>query len=256
MAIINFGDIKESILIDLTESYLSKKEEYDNIIDGYIGIVNESKVLKLLNETYDKLTNKTIESDNLATRYVDNIVRLFESITLNEYNREIKKLEIFVNENNIKINTNKLNEDITVLIKNTLKSNKTPNVDKLHESFVNVLENVKTKKTINESNEKQYDVLNENVLKIAISNYNKKYSDLSESDNRVLKILIENNHANKLDLLEELKTENIRIINEINEDNVKIEMAVDKINKMPISEKEINESIITMYDFNCELKNS
>lgn len=250
---LNFGVIKESILAELTESYLKNKDINSTLIDDFYKMVNESKLLSLQNEVYDKLTSKVIESENLATRYIDNTMKLFEDFTINEYNKCIKLLESFILENKINItNTNTINESIDYLIKNSLKSTKKVNVDQLHESFINVLETVKTKKESDVISE-EVQVVPKEVIKIAVSNYNKKYSDLSESDNKVLRILSENNHTNKTNLFNEITEDIKKIFEDLNEDQEKSSLVIEKIINMPKDSKSIDESIITIYDLKCEL---
>ena len=253
---LNFGIIKESVLAKLTELYIKDNHLNFNITNDFYNTINESKILKLQNDVYEKLTTKVIESENLATRYIDNTMKLFEDIDVSEYNIGNKLLEDFITKNKITIisNGNPINECINNLIKNSLISKKRVNVDLLHESFINILDTIKTKKESPIINEEIAEPINGDILRIAVNRYNKKYSDLTESDNKVLKILAEGDIKNKIELFNSLKEDIVKILSDLNEDVDKVGATISKIDEMPKDLISINESIITIYDLKCNFE--
>lgn len=253
---LNFGIIKESVLAKLTELYIKDNYLNFNITNDFFNTINESKILKLQNDVYDKLTTKVIESENLATRYIDNTMKLFEDINISEYNIGNKILEDFMTKYGIDVinNGSSINECIDTLIKNSLNSKKRVNVDLLHESFITILETVKTKKESPIINEEISEPINSDILRIAVNRYNKKYSDLTESDNKVLKVLAEGDMKNKINLFNTLKEDIAKILGDLNEDVDKVNATIAKIDEMPKELHTINESIITIYDLKCNFE--
>ena len=265
----NLGIIKSIILGKLNEAYFNKKisKQADDLTADFIETVKSSPVLQLEMRVFDNIENKYIDSDVLATRYIDSCLNLFENTTINEFRNANNKLNKLLKENvDSKANNIKLYNAIYSLIEQTLLKHDA-DVDLLHESFTTVLEYVKTNNKINVINEniKNSEIMDEFVIKMAIDKFNEKYSEvLTEDDRKIIKTLSTANTADKISLFEDYKNKNLEIIKNLkveDEDNEKVKEAlinrinenIDAINKMTFDEKQADDQILKLYELNKNL---
>ncbi len=262
---INVGVINLIMSEKLKRRYFGRmdesKENFGLSIDRFLHLIKESPILRTEFKVLNNIENKTIENEVSATRYIDNNIKLFEIYTLNEVLEESKKLKNFydasegdyINDYKDKI---KLYESINNLIIQSLNDYEDVDVDTMHESFNHVLEHIKKPKN-KKTNENIIDLenINESIIKIAIEKFNNKYKSLSENDKDFLYNLIETNEEKKKELFEEYKKENIRILNETNENHLidRKHKALEKIKSMNYNKDTIDDDLIKLYELKTGL---
>lgn len=254
---LNFGIAKNAVFGKIKNEFISNDSvnESKEISSEFISIIKESPILQLEFEVYKNLENKHIENDVIATRYIDSNVSLFENYTRDEVLDENKKLEKFVKDSEEK---NNLYESINELILQATKSDETPNIDKIHESFTIVLEHIKSKKEKDLIKESKA-IIPEGVdrgdlIKIAITKFNEKYSNLNESEKTLLKNMVMGSDKEKKEIFESLKKTNLDTLGEIEKNGIadKINETIDRIEKMNFSSESSIKDIVSLF----ELKNN
>lgn len=231
---INIGIVNLVVSKKLKDAYFNNTliEESKQLTNDFFTIIKNSPILQLEFKVFNNIENKQIENDLAATRYIDNNIKLFEVWTLKEIEKEHEKLKLFLTED-IKVNDNKVNLYIAIgnLIKESLSNSDDIDVDNMHESFTLVLNHVKNiKKNIIESIE----MINDDVIEIAVNKFNEKYKSLNENDKILFNELIKSTDEEKLELLEKYKSENLVLLEGINKNgaNEKIAKAIQKIKEM------------------------
>jgi hypothetical protein len=255
---INVGLVKMIILEKLNESLLNEKSL--NIlkeqVSKFCNIVNNSPILQLEYKIFENIENKFIDNDVIATRYIDNNIKLFEKYSIEDINIEHNKLLEFINDTNINTNKKKINESIHDLIIESNIKNTDPNIDLLHESFINVLNYLKTNNKENviiENNETNF---NNSIVEIAISKFNDKFNELGNDDKDLFKILTKSSKEEKKSIFEKYKSDIKVILENANNNEIKerIDESINKIDKMEYNYKTINDDIITLFELNKALK--
>lgn len=253
----NIGIANLIISNKLKNSYFDNKliDESKKIAFDFFDVVKNSPLLQLEFKVFDNIENKSIENDLIATRYIDNNIKLFEIYTLEDIESERSKLKSFIDES-IVSNTDdryKLYEAIDILIKESVSDNNNVNVDVMHESFVYVLNHIKKPKTSEISTID--DDINEEVIEIAVNKFNNKYDSLNEDDKNLLKKLINSSDYEKESILEEYKIENLKILEGIGDynSNTKIINAIQKIKDITYNINNVDDNIIKLYELKKEL---
>ena len=257
----------KNVNIGITNLIISNKLKESCLNDNLIGeskkiafdlfdVVKNSPVLQLEFKVFNNLEGKHIENDQIATRYIDNNIKLFEVYTIEEINAERKKLKPFISETDIPVDEEKvkLYNAIDSLIKESLKISDDVDVDKIHESFTLVLNHIKSpKKELLENVE--VEPINEDVIEIAVGKFNEKYVSLDENDKDLLKTLIKSSSKEKQALLEEYKTETLSVLEKINEADAQdhIVKAIAKIKEMVYNRKTVEDNIIGLHELKKEL---
>jgi hypothetical protein len=204
---------------------------------------------------FNNIENKHIENDLVATRYIDNNIKLFEVWTLQEVEKEHNKLKPFLTED-IQVDDNKVQLYIAIgnLIKESLSNYDAVDVDDIHESFTLVLDHVKsTKQSLTESVDT--DFIDENVIEIAVNKFNARYESLTDGDKGLLQKLIRYDNDKKSDLLEEYRNEDLKLLESIDKEiinDVKIK-AVQKIKEMKFNPQTVDDDIIGLHELKKDL---
>ena len=257
MKSINIGIVNLVVSKKLKDAYFSNSliEESKEITNDFFNVVKNSPILQLEFKVFNNIENKHIENDLVATRYIDNNIKLFEVWTLKELEKEHEKLKPFLTED-IQVDDSKVQLYIAIgnLIKESLSNYNAVDVDDIHESFTIVLDHVKTtKQSLVESVDA--DLVNEDVIEIAVNKYNEKYESLTEEDKTLLQKLIKSDDNEKEKLLEEYKSTDLRIMEEINSTSVgdwKVK-AIQKINEMKFSPQTVDDDIIGLHELKKDL---
>jgi len=252
----------------LKDSYFNHNmiDESKKLTTDFFDVVKSSPILQLEFKVFNNLENKTIENDLIATRYIDNNIKLFEVYTIQEIDAEREKLNDFLLENVVPKITNAdydtkridLYNAIDALITESLNDYNKVDVDNIQESFEIVLNHIKTPKTQTLTENVESKSVSEDVIEIAITKFNEKYDSLNESDKNLLKTLIKANKTEKQELLESYKSDCLTILERVDKDadeskNSKIANAIRKIKEMKYNSKTANNDIIGLHEFKKEL---
>lgn len=262
---INIGIVNYLISNKLRDSYFESKllKESKEIVYDFLEVIENSPILQLEFKVFNNIENKHISEDAVAVRYIDNNIKLFEIYTLDEINNEKNKLRRFINEDIDVENIDKyeLYNSIDILIEQSLVDYNDVDVNLIHEAFTKVINYVKTPKTLKENisndNEINIENINEDVIEIAISKFNEKYDSLDESDKNLLQTLIKSKVKEKKEILENYKTENLQILENMNKDGIKenVSNAINKIKNMTYNKNTIDNDIIDLYELKKDLIN-
>ena len=271
---VNIGIVNYIISNKLKESYFNKNliEESKKLTYDVFDVIKKSPILQLEFKVFDNIENKHIENELIASRYIDNNIKLFEVYTNEEITSERKKLNEFIIGERVSLDNPKviLYNAIDTLIKESLNDYDKINVDKIHELFTIVLNHIKEPKNrldenvtwndldnnqINQLNITQCESINSEVIEIAIDKFNEKYSNLNEDDNKLFKKLIKSTDKEKEVILEEYKAESLLILENINKDSVKenIARAIQKIKEMKYNKNNADDDIISLHELKKEL---
>lgn len=253
----NIGLINYVVFNNIKNNYFGNKIVSESKIglSNLLNTISNSKILQLEFKIYNNLENKEISDDIMASRYIDNNIRLLEVYDKNEVLEEHKLLNGFKDISIDEIPQDKITlyENIDSLIMESLKNPNDVNVDILHESFSHVLSHIKKPKTNKEINGSiEYP---EHVVELAINKFNDKYNTLSEDEKLLFKMLTTSTANEKKEILENYKIEILDILNKHENSNMKesIDKAISKINKMEFDEVNIDSDIISLFEFKKEL---
>lgn len=255
---VNIGIANLIISNKLKDSYFNNNliEESKAFTSDFFSVVRNSPILQLEFKVFDDIENKLIENELLATRYIDNSIKLFEVYTIQEIDAERAKLNRFIGEEIVPIDNDrvKLYEAIDELITESLSSYDAINVDKIHESFVTVLNHIREpKKALLENVE--VEEVNDEIIELAVGKYNEKYSSLNEDDKALLQQLIKSNDHEKEVLLETYKKEGLALLENVIDDSVKenIKKSIDKIKGMKYDKEKVVDDIISLHELKKDL---
>lgn len=218
---------------------------------NYLNVIKNSPMLQLEFKVFENIERKYIDNDMLAVRYIDDNIKLFEVYTLEEINAEHEKLKSCVINENMELDENKVDlyNSIWTLIEESLQVNENVDVDNIHESFNCVLNHIKTNK---KSVKKDVLNINEEVIEIAISKFNKEYDKMSLAEGVLFKKLINSNIDEKKVLFEEYKSDNISLLNALNKENIntKVLKSIQKISEMKYNPETVDVDIISLFELN------
>lgn len=249
---INIGYANLCISDKLKKSYFNNDfiNESKLITADFLDLLKSSPLLMLEFKVFNNIENKTITSDTIGSRYIDNNIKLFETFTVDEINAEHDKLRKFINTKvNIDEEKEKLYNSISNLIVESVSSYNEINVDDIHESFTTVLNHLKREKEPSVITENKQ-LVNEDVIEIAINKFNDKYSDLNEDDKKLIKSLVKATYAEKVVIFENYKSGLVKSVNNLDVERYgdKIDLVINKINEMKINKDVIDDNLITLHE--------
>ena len=208
----NFGTIKSTYNILLAEGIAKKTSDGKVAFKNYIRTIKENKALKTQFDVYYSIENK-IESDKFkASEYVNECISLLDGFS----KKEIKDVNLKLTENKIfgtieiKLDDakSKLYEDINTLIF-TKKSS--TNIDKIVNAKSGIVDYILNNKKaeVNEWNGLPNSIISE----IAVEKFNEQYCDLTESEMKVVSVIMGVNESEKEELYKSSIKECLEIIN-------------------------------------------
>jgi hypothetical protein len=209
----NFGKIKNAFSEILAEGIASNDVAKKNLFKKYIKTLKESEILRTQFLVYENIEN-VVESDQfLANLIISENLSLLTKFNKKDILSENKKLVALSEEVKSKLDDeydvkiSKLHESICDLV----FFEKSPkNVNEVAKNRKNVLDYIVTNKAkvVNES----YDVPPSMLSSILVEKYNERYSELTETEKEVIRVLIESDDNQKLDLYAKITRECIDLI--------------------------------------------
>jgi hypothetical protein len=209
----NFGKIKNAFNVILAEGVGVNNIEKKNLLKKYVKTLKESDILKTQFLVYDNL-EKLVETDQfLANLILNENLNLLKKFNSKDILKENKKLISLSRE-----------------VEDSLNSEYDSKISDLHESFSNLIFIKKNPNTINEisintkkvlgyitTNQHEeinegFDVPNSMLASILVEKYNEKYSDLDETEKKVIKLIIESTNEEKIEYYKNIKNECIDLI--------------------------------------------
>jgi hypothetical protein len=250
----NFGKIKNKFNELMVEGIVSNKEENKNLFKHYVKTIKENEILKTQFLVYDNIENKIEENELKANLFLQENIALLQKFSkkdIMEANFKLADPIIFETEStddNIV-----LHENITKLIftKKTAK-----NIDAIVEATAYIINHMKNKKekNVNES----FDLPNSMLSTIMVDKYNEKYASLSETEKKVLKVLIDSDNTKKEEVYTGVVRECIDMINvKLTDSNLETKDRLLRVKDKLLNDKfEINENFNKNISKLLELKNS
>ena len=228
----NFGAIRDSIA-RLSSMELIKENKSD-ILNSFIKETNSNPNLKKQQLIYKNIQDcKPFKKERLAERFLNQNLSMFNNSNWQEILREnmnVRK-KYLGNPDVSHVEAKKdgeLFEAINTLIE-SITNKSFSDFEKEAESYDFIINHL-TREVVNESEESKEkdDAPSINnawkyITKFAVNNFNERYEHLNESEKEVLSILMSGD-KNKKEYLDDIKNENIKIINSL------LESDIDKIN--------------------------
>ena len=259
---LNFGALRESILRLSSRNFINEQRSG---VDVFVEDINESVTLKKQHLVFNSLTtDKQFTKERLAERFINQTLKLMDNVSWEDgVLKENEKLRFkYLDSTHVGSTTEKdeLFNAIHKLMEAKCMGNRFNDIESEQEAYELVIN------YLMESKEVQSEEVSDEpsmpswryVTKMAINNFNERYSHLSESDKELVKVLI-SDFSKKSNYLQDIKNENIekldKLINESEDDNDKtlfksFKNKVELINTENITS--IDEAIISCY----ELRNS
>lgn len=187
----NFGDLLDSLYSKASLQFANNKKNCSKTLKECINTIKTDKILSDQFIIFNNLKTSVIDEKQVNDYINENInsIKLHRTKDIINSNYKLEKL---CNKLGTKIKKDELNESITNLcfLMNTAK-----NVNSLHQSKNIIKENLLTNKKTKESDTPAIPLAL--MSKLVSKKYNKKYSDLSESDKKLLKVILENKEGDE-----------------------------------------------------------
>jgi len=263
---LNYGAIRDSISRLASQEIL--KENKNDSLNKFITNVKKSPVLLKQHLVFKNFEDcKPFIKESLAERYIAQNLSILKGINWQNILKENRDVRIIMLENShVESNAGEKNElfnHIQTLVESVTRPGYTK-IDESQASYEFILEhltrNIEESKQSLEEKENP-DFLNwEFITNMAVNNFNKRFAHLNESDKKVFNMLISESN-NKINYIEDLKNENISLIDGIlneSEDISEIKFLEDfkvKMNSLNMSENiDYDECIIEYSELNENLK--
>lgn len=261
---LNFGAIKDTMTRLSTQEVI--KESTNSTLKLFTETVKKSPVLLKQYYVFKNFEDsKSFEKERLAERFIRQNLSILKGIKWQDIIAENKKIRITLLENShVESNggkKDKLFNCIHTLIESVTKPNFT-DIAKEQESYEYLLEYL-TRPVIEEQQSKEKvdnpDLKNwEYITKLAVNNFNERYSHLNEEEQKVLGMLLADDNK-KANYIEDLRNENLTLIDKLLENTNEqkkvsiLEGFKEKLSKKTIYESFIADDFIISYS---ELKNN
>lgn len=258
----NFGLIKNIFASRLVESQLSGDKTGKDLYKKFIKTITENEILKSQFIVYKNIENRHFNSEVTASDYLKENISILQKYRKQDINNANKVLLGLLEGMDMTTTTtnNELYESIHTLITNK-KSAST--INKLHESFETAKNWLLTEKVKEEKSVYVKEGVNvDKFLNLVVGKYNDKYSDISEEEKYIIKVLRENDESCIKVLVGELVKENIDLINLhlVNyggnvEMKSKLLDTKDTIYRMVEDNGSFSDKVLRLYELKDSLKN-
>jgi hypothetical protein len=214
----NFGFIKASLASMIAQSYINESniDQTKKLYWDYLSTIKNSPILALEFVIYKNIENKCSKNDSAIIKYIDENISLLKKYDFKSIVQENKKLDRFFVDSTIDPIKSKLYESIeSIIFENTKRI---PNIDLIHESIEHIIEYIKSNKKVLDLNESTEES-NDDVIKIAVKIYSDKYSNLDETERKIMKVMVSENETEKIDMFEQIKNQTVEYLESIKEKN-------------------------------------
>lgn len=263
---LNFGAIKDSVFKFSAQKMLKEGKE-NSILKSFLSEVKSKPMLKAQYFLYKNLEEGSFEKQSLAERYLNQNLNLVKNFNWHQILQEHKILrKLYFPEEYVVLGTPE-KRDLYEAIATILESVTRPgfsNINKSEQAYDVVLNHLMTKKSLNESDNKNEKNDMPNVFswkyltQKAVNNFNERYSHLNENEQRLLKILLQDEKEKKLHL-EHLIKDALELINKRKEKDSGLKETLEKfevkIKSINLQEsKNIDEDIMNIEELKESLE--
>lgn len=260
----NFGTIKDILAEQLVDSQLKKDKKGKELYKNFIKEMKNNKVLKSQFIVYKNIENKSIKSESEASEYLKENIEILKKIGTNKILESNVKLSKLLKKVNPTILKEYKEKDIHLAIHNLITKEKDANnLNLMHESFQKVKKWLMEEKSIEGGSD---DSIVENVdpkkfLEIVTKKYNEKYSELTEEEKTILKVLRNGNKEEIKTLVSEMVKNTISVINENikkYEDNLDVKERLletkDVVYSMVENDDSFSDNLMKLYELKRNLR--
>jgi hypothetical protein len=248
----NFGKIKESLNNILAESIIKTNDEGKDIFKKYMKMLKENEILKSQYIIYDNLEKQNFSDSSEALEYVKESIDVLKSYSKEDIlksNNELTKLIVKESKFGGDYRYEELHNNISFLI---FTDKKATNIDKINESRSFIKNHLLTDKkegVVTESVNLPPSVL----TKLSLEKFNRKYENISESEKKIIKSLLNGDNETKEKVFNELVRECIDVIdNKLQESEIdvkeKLLNAKDKLLRMEYDSENYRTDINKVYN--------
>jgi hypothetical protein len=258
----NFGKIKNAFSEILSEGIASNDVAKKKLFKQYIKTLRESDILKTQFLVYENIEN-IVENDQFSANLIINenlnLLNKFNKKDILKENQKLISLSKDVKNKLEEAYDDKLNNLHEAICNLVFLDRTTKTVNEITKNTKNILEYITTNKT--KVVEESYDVPNSMLSSILVQKYNEKYSELTETEKNVIKVLIESTDEEKIELYTKITRECIDLIdNKLTESDLdakdKLLRVKDKLlrNKVELNE-DFSKNISKLVDLKLTLNN-
>lgn len=264
---LNFGAIRDSISRLSTQEII--KESKSNTLKSFMTEVKKNPVLFKQHIIFKNIEDcKPFEKERLAERFLNQNLSLLKGVKWQDIMSENKKIRISLLENShVESNAGKKDDlfnSIHTLIESATKPTFT-NFENEQKAYDFIIEHLTRK----ESQEKISKEKNDNpnlfnwqfITKLAVNNFNERFSHLKENEKKILNIMLSDDNK-KANYIEDIKKENIEIINKLLKETKEkeritiLENFKEKLNSdYKYDTFTADDFLISFYELNENLKN-
>ena len=242
----NFGEIKNKFSNIMVEGMLHKDSVKINAFKKYVKTLKENTTLSKQLVIYENLEKESIENSEDAKYFVNENFNSLLSLNKNKLASGNLKLESLLKD--IKIikdeysdSDKELHESINIILNR--------NVNTIKESVKanrNIIERVASN---TEKVKVSEDLISTSVLsKITIDKFNEKYGDLSESDAKLVKVMLESSLSDREDLLtNEIKECLVLINTQITESDIETRAKLLDVKERLLETKFVADTFVNNY---------
>lgn len=263
---LNFGSIKDTIFRYSSKNIINEGKSI-NFVDLFVEELKKKPVLKIQYLIYKNIENANFKKEYLAERYLNQNINLVKDYNWTDILKENKDFRVDVLKNfHVESSPEKseLFESIHTLIKSKTMFNFSDldEENKAYDYVINYLtkeikkDNLSENKTSEEVEFPKF-LSWKYVTELAVNNFNERYSHLNEIEQNLVKILM-SDKSYKINYLEDLKQENLSLINNLLKENSDNEIKSDLYkfkNKIEnLKNENLDDSIINLYELNLTLK--
>lgn len=216
---LNYGAIRDTVFKYSGKQMVAEGKD-STILNSFLKSVKEIPALKIQHIVFENLEKGHFTKERLAERYISQNLKLMESISwekIIEANRNVR-ISLLENCHVEGTGDGELYENIHTLLESVCRKGYT-DIDKSNQAYESILSHLLREGKSSEENtdsaketEEFPKFLSWNfVTKLAVNNFNQRYSHLNENEQSLLKILLSTDE-NKLNHLEDLKKENLELI--------------------------------------------
>lgn len=256
----NFGTIKDIFAAQLVESHLTEGDTGKKLYKKFIKTISENEILKSQFIVYKNIENKYFNSEVTASDYLKENISVLKGYKKSDIDKANNKLVKLLESYGIKPSPDsyrKLHSSIHTLIS---EKKTATNINKLHESFEIVKDWLLVEKVVEpKSSYVKKGVDPNKFLNIVVEKYNTKYSELTDDEKRLVKVLREGDESSIESLMSDLIRENIKLINQhldVYGSNVNMKARLletkDVVYRMVDNDDSFSDNVLKLF----ELKNS
>lgn len=208
----NFGEIKNMFNDILIEGIVAKDSAKKDLFKKYLKTLKESDILKTQYLVYNNIENHIEENEFKASQYIEENIKLLNKFDRAEIVKENEKLNNLLEGIKFTVEYDDTLKTLHENISNLVFKEETPKaLQKNLDSMSSLVEHAKTNtaKVIEESVEP----VSTNILTdIAVEKYNEKYSELSESNKKMLSDIL--GGVDKKEVFDNAVSECLELVNQ------------------------------------------